>query len=139
MEMPAEEMPEAEAQAVRYDVDLDHNMEWEVETEPAEPDVTVEAPKQEAGYGQNGYGRSQGAYRRINKHLFVWLFSFVFGIYGADRFARGQVALGVFKLLTFGGFGMWYLADLIIAIVKAYSGEYPNDENLYFDALGRYI
>jgi len=138
-EMPADEMTEAEEQAVGYDVEIDHNMEWEVETEPAEPDVIIDAPRHEAGYGQPGHGRAQGVSRQYNKHLFVWLFNFVFGMYGADRFARGQAALGVFKLLTFGGFGFWYIADLIIAIVRAYSGEHLNDENIYFDSLGRYI
>lgn len=138
-EMPAGEMPEAEEQAGGYDTEPDRNMEWEVETEPAEPDVIVAAPQQQAQEEGQPYGRERGAYRQLNKHLFVWLFNFVFGMYGADRFARGQVALGVFKLLTFGGLGMWYLADLIIAIVKAYSGEYLNDENVYFDVLGRYV
>ena len=27
----------------------------------------------------------------------------------------------------------------IVALVKAYSGEYMNDENVYFDSLGRYV
>lgn len=138
-EMPAEEMPEAGEQAGGYDVELDHNMEWEVVTEPAEPDVVIAAPQQRAQEEGQTYGQTRGAYRQLNKHLFVWLFNFVFGMYGADRFARGQAALGVAKLLTFGGFGLWYLADLIIAIVKAYSGEYLNDENVYFDILGRYV
>ena len=158
--MAAAEMPDAETgaaetqaaapaekqeQAVGYDVDLDYNMEWEVETEPAEPDVIITEPRQVTQGSQGPYGdqyqddREARAYRRYNKHLFVWLFSFIFGIYGADRFARGQTALGVMKLLTFGGLGMWYLADLIIAMVKAYTGEYMNDEDIYFDILGRYI
>lgn len=134
-EMPAEEeqmSAEGSGQETDagYDVDLDYNMEWEVETEPAEPDVIIndeyydEAPR--------------GAVRRINKHLFVWVFNFVCGMYGVDRFIRGQTALGVLKILTFGGMGMWYLADLIIALVNAYGG-YNDSEDLYFDAFGRYV
>ena len=139
---------EKQAQASGYDVDLDYNMEWEVETEPAEPDVIIEEPQQRYQGYQGSRGpyedryqdeRAARTYRRYNKHLFVWLFNFIVGIYGADRFARGQTALGVMKLLTFGGLGMWYLADLIIALVKAYSGEYMNDEDICFDILGRYI
>ena len=38
-----------------------------------------------------------------------------------------------------GGLGFWYLADLIIAIVKAYFGSYKDMEDLYFDDSGRYI
>ena len=60
-------------------------------------------------------------------------------MYGVDRFCRGQVALGVFKILTFGGLGFWYLADLIIAIVKAYAADYRDMDDIMFDEYGRYI
>lgn len=114
---------------VSYDVDLDYNMEWEVESEPAE-----EETEEEVYYEP----RAPRAARAINKHLFVWVFNFVCGLYGVDRFVRGQIAMGVFKILTFGGFGFWYLTDLIIAIVKAY-GSYNDSEDLFFDEFGRYI
>lgn len=120
---------------VAYDVDLDYNMEWEVETEPAEPDVIITEEAEEEPYYEPYAPR---AARAINKHLFVWVFNFVCGIYGVDRFVRGQIAAGVFKVLTFGGLGFWYLADLIIAIVKAY-GTHSDSENLYFDVFGNYI
>ena len=118
--------PEHEA---GYDVDLDYNMEWEVETEPAEE-----------AYGDAYYDEiPREAARRYNKHLFVWVFNFVCGMYGVDRFVRGQIALGVLKVLTFGGLGIWYLADLIIAMVKAYATDYRDVEDMYFDVLGRYV
>ncbi|WEK82883.1 MAG: TM2 domain-containing protein [Mycoplasma sp.] len=44
------------------------------------------------------------------------LLSFFFGGLGVDRFYAGRVGLGVFKLLTAGGFGIWWLVDLILAI-----------------------
>jgi TM2 domain-containing membrane protein YozV len=34
---------------------------------------------------------------------------------GVDRFYQGQVAWGVVKLITMGGFGVWYVVDLAIA------------------------
>ncbi len=120
---------------VSYEVDLDYNMEWEVETEPAEEnEIITEEAEEEPYYGPY----APGAARAINKHLFVWVFNFVCGIYGIDRFVRGQIAMGVFKLLSFGGLGCWYLVDLIIAIVKAY-GTNNDSEDLYFDVMGRYI
>ena len=39
----------------------------------------------------------------------VWL-----GWLGADRFYCGQVLLGVLKLLTMGGFGIWVLIDCFL-------------------------
>ena len=47
---------------------------------------------------------------------------FLFGGFGVDRFMRGQIGMGICKLL-FNGFtlGIWSLVDWIIAMVKAYS------------------
>lgn len=91
------------------------------------------------GYGYNrGFNRGRTAYRRCNKHIFTWVFSFLLGMYGVDRFARGQIGLGLLKLMTFGGFGMWYLADVIVAALESYVGPYRNQEDLEFDQLGRY-
>lgn len=149
----AAHVPESE---IKYDVDLD-NIEFEVETEPApqtyEETVTEEVTEEytygpsygqgyDRGYGQDynrGYTRRRATtYRRINKHIFTWIFSFVLGIYGVDRFARGQIGLGILKALTFGGFGMWYLADVIVAIMQSYMGPYRDQEDLEFDMFGRY-
>ncbi|MDY3025009.1 TM2 domain-containing protein [Streptococcus pluranimalium] len=70
--------------------------------------------------------------KTINKHLFVWVGNFLFGGLGVDRFMRGQVGLGVAKLLfNWLTFGLWSLIDWIIAIVKAYS-TYSDTEELTF-------
>ena len=82
------------------------------------------------------YGAPEGP-RRINKHVFVWICSFFFGVLGVDRFARGQIALGFVKLITGGLGGFWYIADFVIAAVKAY-GSYRDSEDLYFDVYGHY-
>lgn len=90
------------------------------------------------GYGQ-GYYQERRVARRFNKHIFTWVLSFVLGLYGVDRFARGQVGLGMLKLLTFGGFGVWYLCDVVIALIMAYGGPYRNSEDVTFDQYGQYI
>lgn len=71
--------------------------------------------------------------KNINKHLFVWVGSFLFGSFGVDRFMRGQIGLGIFKLLIGGwmSLGIWPLIDWIISIVKAYS-TYSDTEELTF-------
>ena len=43
----------------------------------------------------------------------VLLSVFVGGL-GIDRFYLGKIGTGILKLLTLGGFGIWYLIDLII-------------------------
>lgn len=44
--------------------------------------------------------------------LAVFFFSFVWGVFGVDRFYLGKIWTGILKLLTFGGFGIWALLDL---------------------------
>jgi len=55
------------------------------------------------------------------------LLSIFFGLIGVDRFYLGYIGLGILKLLTFGGFGIWYLIDIILIAVQSLrpkNGEY---------------
>ena len=49
------------------------------------------------------------------RQLTVLVISFLAGWLGVDRFYQGQVGWGVVKLITLGGFGVWYVVDLAIA------------------------
>lgn len=46
--------------------------------------------------------------------LAVFFLSFMWGTFGVDRFYLGKVWTGILKLITFGGFGLWVLIDLIV-------------------------
>ncbi|MGD0353460.1 MAG: TM2 domain-containing protein [Dehalococcoidia bacterium] len=49
------------------------------------------------------------------RQLTILLISFLAGYFGLDRFYRGEIALGVIKMITCGGLGVWYLVDVAIA------------------------
>jgi len=77
--------------------------------------------------------------KKINKHVFVWVGTFLLGNIGLDRFMRGQIGIGVCKIL-FGWLtlGIWYLVDWLIALSNAYGSAYGNVEDITFDKEGNY-
>ena len=46
------------------------------------------------------------------------IISWLVGVFGVDRFYLGYTGLGVAKLLTFGGCGVWAIIDLILIILR---------------------
>lgn len=51
--------------------------------------------------------------RNIN-WILALLMSLFFGTLGVDRFIMGHIFLGILKLITGGGFGIWWLIDVIL-------------------------
>jgi len=46
------------------------------------------------------------------------LMSIFFGYLGVDRFMMGHIGLGLLKLITCGGFGVWWLVDMILIATR---------------------
>ncbi len=51
------------------------------------------------------------------KWLTALLLSWLLGYFGIDRFYLGYTGLGIAKLITGGGCGVWYIIDLVLIII----------------------
>ena len=51
--------------------------------------------------------------------LATLLLSIFLGELGIDRFYLGKIGTGILKLITLGGFGIWWLIDIILTIAGA--------------------
>ena len=50
----------------------------------------------------------------------AFLLCFLLGYFGIHRFYVGKIGTGILMIVTLGGLGVWYLADLILVIFGAF-------------------
>ena len=54
------------------------------------------------------------------------LFCLFLGVLGVHRFYLNKIGTGILMLITFGGFGIWYLVDFVLIV----SGLFTDKEGL---------
>jgi TM2 domain-containing membrane protein YozV len=61
--------------------------------------------------------------------LAVFFLSFMWGMFGVDRFYMGYIGTGILKLVTLGGFGIWTIVDFSM-ITSGYMRDKQGNEML---------
>ncbi|WP_374975061.1 TM2 domain-containing protein [Microbacterium trichothecenolyticum] len=61
-------------------------------------------------------GRTPSSPLSEKSFIATWMFSWLLGFLGVDRFYLGKIGTGIVKLLTLGGLGIWWLIDLILTL-----------------------
>ena len=56
--------------------------------------------------------------------LALFLLTFFVGVLGVHRFYVGKIGTGVLMLITLGGFGVWFLVDLLLVV----TGQFTNKD-----------
>lgn len=57
----------------------------------------------------------------VKDKIILLILSYIFGIFGIDRMYLGCWGTGLLKLFTIGGLGIWYVIDLLMVLVNAFT------------------
>lgn len=52
------------------------------------------------------------------------LLCFFLGVLGVHRFYVGKIGTGILMLLTGGGFGIWYIVDLVLIATSSFKDKH---------------
>lgn len=81
--------------------------------------ITRETTVTELSTGYSYQARQIPGLFSTKSYVTALLLSFFFGVFGVDRFYLGHVGVGLGKLFTLGGLGIWALIDFILIATKS--------------------
>ena len=69
--------------------------------------------------------------------ILALLLAFFFGFLGLDRFYLGKIKTGILKLITLGGFGIWWCIDATLLLLDAFLYSLGKDRGFVKDKRGQ--
>jgi hypothetical protein len=90
--------------------------------QPAAPPIPVQPPMPSASVSPaptaqptiGGAADAMTAQVGTKNYVVALVLSYLVGSLGVDRFYVGKIWTGILKLITFGGFGVWWLIDFLL-------------------------
>ena len=82
---------------------------------------------------QNFTEPSRDASRKNYEGVIAFVVCFFFGVFGVHRFIYGKIGTGILMLVTLGGFGIWWLIDLIRIAIGHFTDSRGNRLSLIHD------
>jgi TM2 domain-containing membrane protein YozV len=106
-------------------------MQWQAPPPPSQWQPEWQAPPQPLPPQYSQYsGQIPGMVMEQQKSwLATVLLCQFLGTLGVHRFYTGRIVSGIFQLLTFGGFGIWTLIDLIMIVNGDFTDQYNRPLN----------
>lgn len=70
--------------------------------------------------------------KKINIDWLITLLLCIFlGTIGVHRFFNGKIGTGILQIITFGGFGIWVLVDIILIVCQKFTDEHNQIITIY--------